>query len=790
MIKRVPFISIQDTYIFPKNTKALFIEEQHEINSVRHAMDTDRCIVIAFANRKQDISSQQETIVAMHAEILQTLKMPDESFKILVEGIQRAHASDILVNENYSYTNYNLITTQIEPDNQMVQNLLQRSQKKILDLFASYNTNAQVLESNLVEELLFLNIEDMVDTISHYIDIPLPLKHKLFISTHLLKRIKILEESLNAQIKIVDLENKIRSKLHNNIQDFHKKLYLNEQKKIIQNELGENDDVQDYQDKIELTQLTPSVKNIALQEANKLGKINFLSAEYSMIQNYLDCILDLPWIKPEIISIKSEKVKQYLDNTHYGLQDIKNRIMEYASVISLSKSHKAPILCLLGPPGVGKTSIAQSFAKCLNKQFASISLAGLNDEASIRGHRRTYVGALPGRIITAIRKAGTNNLVILLDEIDKIAFDGKGDPGAALLEVLDKEHNKNFIDHYLEIPYDLSSISFIATANIVHHISSPLRDRLEMLELPGYYDQEKVTIVNKFILPKQLIDHGLIKNKVVLTDESILYLIKYYTKEAGVRELERILSKIIRKIVHQFVKNQKTNIPFTIQDTSMIEKFLGPPQYHINSNTMSIHSGECYILAKTEAGGELLKMEVSLSNGTGRITTTGNLGRIMEESVKIAIGYLKTQLPFLRLKNINTDNISYDEDPFKNKDIFIHFPEGAIPKDGPSAGLAITLCLVSSILNQPVSRSLGCTGEITLKGEILPIGGVRDKILVALREDISGIICPASNKKHVAELSDIVRDKIKFHFVNSFEEVIALCFKEKFSIIKPVVQCG
>ncbi len=499
----------------------------------------------------------------------------------------------------------------------------------------------------------------------------------------------------------------------------------------------------------------------AEQELSKLEKMPHLSAESTVVRNYLDWILDLPWADRTDDNRDIHRAEQILEESHHSLEKVKDRMLEFIAVRQLSSSSRGPILCLVGPPGVGKTSLARSLADSLGRKFARIALGGTRDEAEIRGHRRTYIGSMPGRLIATLKKVKVNNPVILLDEIDKLSSDYRGNPAAALLEVLDAEQNKEFTDHYLEIPFDLSQVLFVATANVTHTIPAPLLDRLELIQLSGYTEQEKLQIVSKYIIPRQIKESGIEDIKLKYSMKSLAYVIRHYTKEAGVRQAEREIAKLSRKVAREFLDLDKKQSSFAL-DKKTIHRYLGPPQFKYGKKEKEAVIGKCNGLAWTSTGGDILSVEAALAHGGGKITLTGNLGDVMKESANTALGYVRSQGPFLGLP----------DDFFEKTDIFVHVPEGAIPKDGPSAGITIATTLISAIIQAPIRNDIAMTGEITLRGMSLPIGGLKEKALAAFRGGVTDLICPAENEKDLEDIPVSVREKLTFHFVENMRQVI------------------
>lgn len=769
-------LPLRDLVVFPKNVSSLFVGREKSMSAVSKVMESDRMLVLT-TQKDKDISLPN--VDDLHSsgvlcEILQMLKMPDGTLKLLLEGVQRVFLERIWETANY----YKVIYKLIEIPEITIENEISSLNKKTLEIinkFTEYNNAKRLLPENFLVNLY--NKKDyivLLDTIAHNLLLSVEIKQSLLSIKTLLAYADKLLEVLSIQLDVLSLDVDIQSKVKKKMDKHQKHFYLNEQLKVIKEELEEYSEVDKYRKTLEELSLSDEKTSKFESEITKLERIPNISSEYSILRNYLDCAFDLPWNTLSEDNLDLIQAESILDASHYGLDDVKERLLEFISIQTLCNFQKekpsaqSTILCLLGPPGVGKTSLVRSLADALGRQFARISLGGIRDEAEIRGHRRTYVGALPGRIISSLQKVRTRNPVILLDEIDKMSEDFRGNPAAALLEVLDNELNKDFTDHYLEVSFDLSEVIFVATANALDKLLPPLLDRMEVISLSGYTEEEKLDISNNFLTQKLLVNHGVSYWKINYPEVVLLYLIRHYTKEAGVRNLERVFSKIFRKIVRELLlkyseKELKKEISYNLTIKS-INKILGPPRYDYGIRETENLIGMSNGLAWTSAGGEILFIEVVCSHGKGNVTVTGNLGAIMKESVETAMGYVRS---INHLLAVNSDF-------FETTDFFIHAPEGAVPKDGPSAGVAIAVSLISAIKQVPVYNFIGMTGEITLRGKVLPIGGLKEKSLAAYRAGITNIICPQKNKKDLEKIPDSLKKTITFHFVDEMREVLEI----------------
>jgi len=611
-----------------------------------------------------------------------------------------------------------------------------------------------------------VNLEEpgrLCDTIASHLALRIEEKQELLEAVDILERMEKLSGFLAKELEIVELERKINVRVRKQMEKTQKEYYLREQIKAIQKELGEKDErvaeAEEYRQKIAEAKLPKEVEEKALKEVERLEKMPPLAAESTVVRNYLDWLVALPWSKSTRDRLDLQLAEQILDEDHYGLKNVKERILEYLAIRKLSKKLKGPILCFVGPPGVGKTSLGKSIARALERKFVRISLGGVRDEAEIRGHRRTYVGALPGRIIHGMRNAGSKNPVFLLDEVDKMSMDFRGDPSAALLEVLDPEQNNSFSDHYIEIPFDLSNVMFITTANIQHNIPRPLLDRMELITISGYTEEEKVQIALRHLLPKQLAQHGLTAGMLVISENTIRKIIREYTRESGVRNLERELAAVCRKAARQIVTKNAKKVRVTTQN---LGQFLGAPRYRYGVAEKDDLVGTATGLAWTEAGGDTLNIEVTLYKGSGRLILTGKLGEVMKESAQAGYSYVRSRAGVLGI----------EEDFFEKNDIHVHIPEGAIPKDGPSAGITMACALASALTGRKVRHEVAMTGEVTLRGRVLPVGGIKEKVLAAHRAGIKTILLPRENEKDLEDIPKKIKIQLNFVFVEHMDEVL------------------
>ncbi len=764
-LKVLPLLPLREIVIFPNTAVPLFIGRTKSILAIEKAYSGDRTIFLsAQKDAKLDNPSEDDIYkVGTICKILQLLKLPDGTLKILVEGLSRGRIVRFVPNLDYFLVEIEPKTEIIETDVETV--ALLKLCKESLEEYSHYNKKINLEAVNNL-----LEIEDPAefsDRLAAILNLKLEQKQRLLETISVRKRLETLLNFLRGEIEIIKTEARIRERVKKQMEKTQRDYYLHEQMKAIQKELGEREDgrsdLAELEKRIKKKKMPKEVAAIVRKEFKKLSMMSPMSAEATVVRNYIEWLISLPWYEKTKDNIDLEKVEYLLNKNHYGLEKPKQRIIEHLAVQKLTKTIKGPILCFVGPPGVGKTSLAKSIAEAIGRRFVRISLGGVRDEAEIRGHRRTYVGALPGKIIQGMKKAGTINPVFCLDEVDKIGMDFRGDPAAALLEVLDPEQNNSFQDHYLEVSYDLSKVLFITTANTLHTIPAPLLDRMEIIELPGYTEEEKLEIAKSYLLPRQLEAHGLKPEMVPISDNAILEIIRKYTREAGVRNLERELATICRKIAKDVAKNPEAFKPFKIT-VSKLEKFLGVPKYRYGIAEEQPQIGISTGLAWTETGGALLQIEAVIMPGKGNLQITGKLGEVMQESVQAAMSYVRSRALQLGLPL----------DFYKKIDIHVHVPEGAIPKDGPSAGITIATAIVSALLKVPVKNTVAMTGEITLRGRVLPIGGLKEKLLAAIRGGIKTVIIPKENEKELKEINPKILKNLEIVLVDNMDEVLKI----------------
>ena len=772
-IKALPLIPLRGISIFPHMVIHFDVGREKSINALEQAMLDDSFILLCTQvdSKTDDPSIEDFYHLGTIAKVKQMLKLPGGSIRVLIEGINRGKVINVTQEEPFLIADIEELT--YEPEEIEIDKDIEAAMRLVISDFEDYITlNPKVSPETL---LTIADIEDpgrLADVIASYIFLKQEDNQKVLEALNFYERLEVLHGVLQEELELLKIEDKINQRVKKQITKIQKEYYLREQLKAIQKELGEDNDTQnevdEYTKKLKKMKMPKEVKVKALKEVDRLMKTSPNSPETGVIRTYLDWIVDLPWDVESKEKIDIKKARDILNDEHYGLKDVKERILEFIAIRKLTNSMKGPILCLVGPPGVGKTSIAKSIAKSLDRKFVRMSLGGVRDEAEIRGHRRTYIGSMPGSIISSIKKAGTKNPVFLFDEIDKLGNDYRGDPASGLLEVLDPEQNNTFTDHFLDVPFDLSKVLFVTTANTTQSIPAPLLDRMEVIQISGYTDEEKLQISLKYLVPKQIEEHGLKEKDILIHDSAIKGIINYYTREAGVRSLERNIANICRKAAKKIVEEKLEAIEINGENLS---DYLGAKKYRFDLLNDSNQIGVANGLAWTQVGGETLSVEVNTMKGTGKIQLTGKLGDVMKESAMTGISYIRANSQFLNIES----------DFYKDVDIHIHVPEGAIPKDGPSAGITITAAVVSALSNTPINRELAMTGEVTLRGRVLPVGGVKDKVLAANRMGIKKILLPADNNKDLDDIPEDVREKIDFVMVKNMEQVLdhALIKREK-----------
>ncbi len=764
-LKIVPLVSLRDISIFPYMVVPLFIGRNKSVKAIEDSIMNDKILMLATQRQAitEDPTESDIFTVGTISEVLQVVKLPDGTMKVLIEGKVRGKIRNYLQTEPFFVVEVELLSEKYDLSIQ-----IEALMRNVLIKFDKYIKATRTLPPEAYSTVSSVHDPSrFADLIASHLVLKVEEKQSILESFNVADRLEKIDIILEQELEILDVKKKIQSNVRKQMEKAQKEYYLKEQLKAIHKELGEeeerSEEIEEYYKKVREAKLLKEIEEKANSEIKKLAKMPPGSAEAVVVRNYLDWLLSMPWNKKTKETLDLEKVEKILNEDHYGLEKVKERIVEYLAVRKLKGKKKGAILCFVGPPGVGKTSLGKSIARALNRKYVRVSLGGVRDEAEIRGHRRTYIGALPGRIIQTMKKAGTKNPVFLLDEVDKMSTDFRGDPSAALLEVLDPEQNKEFSDHYLEVPFDLSDVMFITTANLTHSIPSPLLDRMEVLELPGYTEIEKKFIADLFLIPRQIEEHGLKNLDIKFSDGALEEIIRTYTREAGVRNLEREIATIFRKIAKENVLNKKKKDKYIITKTGL-KLFLGVPKYRYGLIAEKDEIGVATGLAWTPAGGDVLTIEVTLMKGKGKLNLTGQLGEIMQESAQAALSFTRSKATTLGIS----------EDFYQKYDIHIHVPEGSIPKDGPSAGITLATALISALLKKPVNRNVAMTGEITLRGTILPVGGIKEKLLSAQRAGIKTVILPEENKKDFKEIPSIIKKKLDIRFVKTMEEVIEI----------------
>ncbi len=763
----LPLLPLRDIVVFPSMVIPLFVGRDKSISALNEVMKKDKKIILV-TQKNSEIDDPKKTDIFMYGcegSILQLLKLPDGTVKVLVEGLKRVKILDFKDNDKFiicDYTHYNDITVEGEDLYPLAVTAVRRLEK--------LTTINKKISSETITSIKQLKDPSQIgDNIASHITATISEKQQIFETADVKKRLNAIIKIMENETSIIGVEKRIRGRVKTQMEKTQREYYLNEQLKAIQKELGEIEDGKDESTSLNKAilkaKMPKEVEKKCLQELKKLKNMSPMSAEATVVRNYLDWMTELPWFKKSAVDIDLKKALEILDKDHFGLEKVKERIIEFLAVQKRMEKIKGPILCLVGPPGVGKTSLGKSIAKATNREFVRMSVGGMRDEAEIRGHRRTYIGSLPGKIIQMMKKAGTKNPLILLDEIDKIGNDYRGDPSSALLEALDPEQNTTFNDHYLEVDYDLSDVMFVTTANTLN-ILPPLLDRMEVIRLAGYTEDEKINIANKYLLPKQIKDNGVKEKEMNLANDIIKEIIRSYTKESGVRNLEREISKVARKVVKKVVSGEEKEVKVNKENLS---DFLGVPKFKSGELETEDRVGIVTGLAWTEYGGEILKIETATMPGKGRMQITGKLGDVMQESVKAAKSFVRSKC------------LEYGIIPplFEKKDFHIHVPEGATPKDGPSAGIGMVTSIVSSITNIPVKRDVAMTGEVTLTGQVLPIGGLKEKLIAAHRAGIKEVLIPKENEKDLVDMPKKIIDEIKITPVEYADEVLKIALTKE-----------
>ncbi len=765
--EELPILPLRETVVYPQMLIPLVVGREKSIKLVEDALAGNKIIGMCMQKTPVEEPTPDDIHkVGTVGIIVRSLRFPDNTLRLFVQGLQRIRIIEFTQTEPYFKAKVEVIEERVEKTVE-IEGLM----RNLLNLFQKMAS----LIPQFPEELIInaMNIQEpgkLADFIAFNTNLNINEKQEILETIDIKERLQKVTYYLTRELEILEIANKIQNEVKNEIEKSQKEYFLRQQMKAIQKELGEIDpremEINELRQKLQEAKLPPEAMKEAERELERLALMPPGSAEYTVTRTYLDWLISLPWAKSTEDNLDIKRAEEILNEDHYDLEKVKERILEYLAVRKLKSDMKGPILCFVGPPGVGKTSLGKSIARALGRKFVRISLGGIRDEAEIRGHRRTYVGALPGRIIQGMRKAESNNPVFMLDEIDKLGADFRGDPSAALLEVLDPEQNNSFVDNYLGVPFDLSKVMFIATANVLYTIPPALLDRMEVIELPGYTEYQKLGIAKGFLIPRQLKEHGLENYQIEFTDEAIKKIIREYTREAGVRNLEREIASIIRKIAKGIAEGSISDK--VIVDKEDIPKYLGPEKYTFGMKGEKDEVGVATGLAWTEAGGDILFVEALVVEGKGNLILTGKLGEVMQESAKTALSYVRSKLKDL--------NVSYEI--LENSDIHVHVPSGAIPKDGPSAGVTIATAIASALTKRPVKKDIGMTGEITLRGKVLPVGGIREKVLAAHRAGLTAVIMPKENQKDLEEIPEEVKKDLTFYFVEHADEVLNLAILE------------
>jgi ATP-dependent Lon protease len=759
---RVPLLPLRDIIVFPHMVVPLFVGRQRSIKALEEATQKQSLIFLSSQKDAKTNDPTEDDIykIGTLGAVVQMLKLPDGTVKVLIEGKRRAKVARFIANPDFF-----LVDVEDAPEVVERNTEVEALVREVHTTFENYVKLKKKIPPEMVMSVSSIDEPGrLADTIVAHLGIKLEDRQNLLETINAAERLEKVLGHMRAEIEILEVERRIRSRVKKQMERSQKEYYLNEQMRAIQKELGEKDEfkneIQEIEEKLKQKKLSAEAKDKVEKELKKLKMMSPMSAEATVVRNYIDWIISLPWNDFTDDKLDINEAERVLEDDHYGLEKVKERILEYLAVQSLVGKIKGPILCLVGPPGVGKTSLGRSIARATGRKFVRVSLGGVRDEAEIRGHRRTYIGALPGKIIQSMKKAGSSNPVFLMDEIDKMSTDFRGDPSSALLEVLDPEQNTSFNDHYLDLDYDLSKVMFITTANTLDRIPRPLQDRMEIIRIAGYTELEKLSIAKKYLLDKQKEANGLTADNLVFTDNAILGVVRHYTKEAGVRSLEREIAAICRKVAVEVVRRDR-NAHIQIGSKSL-HKYLGPVKFRYGKAETEVKIGVTTGLAWTELGGELLATEVTIMPGKGQLIITGKLGDVMQESAQAAMSYVRSRAAELGL----------EKDFYQKLDVHIHVPEGAIPKDGPSAGITMATSLVSALMKIPVHNDLAMTGEITLRGTVLPIGGLKEKVLAAHRAGIKKVLIPAENEKDIEEIPATVLKTVELELVSHMDQVL------------------
>ncbi len=762
-----PLLPLRDVVVFPRMVIPLFVGRVKSIKALESAMDAGKSIVLVAQKTaaKDEPSADDLYRIGSMANILQMLKLPDGTVKVLVEGTQRVKVLRVLDGKDHFDAEIEVVPVDVNPDPDA-----EAMRRALVSQFDQYVKLNKKIPPEILTSLA--GIDDagrLADTIAAHLPLKLEQKQEVLEIFDVRKRLEHLLGLLESELDILQVEKRIRGRVKRQMEKSQREYYLNEQVKAIQKELGEGEegaDIDELEKKIKAAHMSKEARVKAESEMKKLKLMSPMSAEATVVRNYIDILVGLPWKKKSKINADLKTAEKILESDHYGLERVKERIVEYLAVQQRVDKMKAPILCLVGPPGVGKTSLGQSIARATGRKFMRMSLGGVRDESEIRGHRRTYIGSMPGKILQNMSKVGVKNPLFLLDEVDKMGMDFRGDPSSALLEVLDPEQNHTFVDHYVEVEYDLSDVMFVATANSMN-IPAPLLDRMEIIHVPSYMEEEKINIAVRYLIPKALENNGLKPEEINITISAIRDILRYYTREAGVRSLNREISKICRKVVKALLLKSRTG-KVTVTSRNL-DKYLGVRRYSYGIAEKCNQVGQVTGLAWTEVGGELLTIETAVLPGKGKTTTTGKLGEVMQESIQAALSVVRSR----------TQSLGIAEDFYQKIDLHIHLPEGATPKDGPSAGIGICTAIVSALTHIPVRADVAMTGEITLRGEVLPIGGLKEKLLAALRGGIKIVLIPEDNVRDLVEIPDNVKNKLEIHPVKWIEQVLEKALERK-----------